>query len=90
MSRLRELLAIVLSIPGFIAIAGGVCWVVVVLAGSEPAQPQPSAGAALLEALPGAVAAAVGVGLLFASRAMDGTRGPVRRYGQKRRVRARV
>lgn len=84
MSRLRGPVAVLLFIPGFILVAAGVCWVVVSLAGSALAQPQPPLGMALLAALPGVVAGAAGVELLLASRAVDGTRGPVRRYGRAR------
>ena len=84
MNRLRGLLAIVLFIPGFILIAGGLCWVVFSIAGSALAKPQPPFSTVLLNALPGAVAAVVGVGLLLGSRAADGKRGPVRRYGRAR------
>lgn len=89
MNRLRGPLAMLLFIPGFILVAAGVCWVIFSLAASALAQPQPPLGTALLGALPGFIAGVVGVGLLYASRAVDGTRGPVRRYGKTRR-RARV
>lgn len=84
MSKLRGPVAIVLFIPGFILVAAGVSWGFVSLVGSMLAQPQPPLGTALLDVLPGVVAGAAGVGLLLTSRAVDGTRGPVRRYGQAR------
>ncbi len=89
MSRLRGVLAMALFIPGFVLVAAGVCWVVFSLAGSALAKPPPSLDVALYGTLPGVVMLAVGVGLLFASRAADGRRGPVRRYGRAR-VRARA
>ena len=84
MSKLRGPIAILLFIPGFVLVAAGVCWVVFSLAGSGFAQPQPPLDTALLGTLPGIVMGTVGVGLLLASRAVDGTRGPVRRYGRGR------
>ena len=84
MNRVRVLLAIVLFIPGFILIAAGVCWVIFSIAGSAEAHPQPPLGTVLLNALPGAVAAVAGVGLLLGSRAADSKRGPVKRYGRAR------
>lgn len=89
MRALRGLVAIALFILGFILVAAGVCWVIFSLAGSALARPQPPVGEAVLGVLPGLIAGAVGMGLLFASRAMDSERGPVRRYGKKRK-RARV
>jgi hypothetical protein len=61
--------------------------VVVSLAGSALARPEPPLETALLGALPGVVAAAVGVCRLIAFHAMDGTRGPVSRYGRARQGR---
>lgn len=88
MNRLRGPIAMLLFIPGFILVAAGVCWVIVSLAGSALAQPQPPLDTALLGALPGFIIGGAGVGLLYASRAVDGTRGPVLRYGkQRKRVR---
>lgn len=89
MRRLRGPIAMLLFVPGFILVAAGICWVIFSLAGSALARPQPPLETALLGAVPGVIVGVVGVGLLYASRAVDGAHGPVRRYVRQRK-RARV
>ena len=89
MGLVRNILATLLFIIGFLTLAGGVVQVVVGMAsralGYLPIR--------LGDAVPGLIVMVIGIAILWVSRLLDGDRGPVRSYrsrpaGKKAPVRA--
>ena len=76
MGLVRNILATLLFIIGFLTLAGGVVQVVVGMAsralGYLPIR--------LEDAVPGLIVMVIGMAILWVSRLLDGDRGPVRNY----------
>jgi hypothetical protein len=76
MGLVRNILATLLFIIGFLTLAGGVFQLVLGPAsravGHLPVRPE--------DALPGVIVMVIGMAILWVSRLLDGDRGPVRSY----------